>query len=261
MQWSSQSCRVHVFAAPGLEGTTAKVYCLDDMLEPEEMQRLASMEEEPATCFITPQESHVFNIRCFNTTQEIRLCGHGLLASAKVVFEQTGSSSITFQTSTDSVKARYDTKNDSIEIAFAPLHSASVSPPKWLKECFSTLPLQVAQAGPTDGYWVMQWPQGTLQNLQVDAEKLSMNTQRALIATEAATDDIYDYYFRYFAPQHGVIEDKATGSAQRVLISYWSEILNQCNVKARQYSKEGAELLGRVEDQDVWISGNVDIER
>ena len=87
------------------------------------------------------------------------------------------------------------------------------------------------------------------------------HTQRAVIATQQSRDADYDYNFRYFAPQHGVNEDKATGSAHRVLVSYWHQYLNKCNFKARQYSIEGAELIGRIEGGDVWISGNVDIER
>ena len=83
-------------------------------------------------------------------------------------------------------------------------------------------------------------------------------TQRAVIATQRADDRFgYDYYFRYFAPQHGVNEDKATGSAHRVLVSYWSKRLNKTNLLAKQLSKEGAELTGRYEKGDVWISGNV----
>jgi len=52
---------------------------------------------------------------------------------------------------------------------------------------------------------------------------LSNWPQRAIICTAAqpstGTDAIT---LRYFAPQYGVVEDTATGSAMRVLADYWS---------------------------------------
>ncbi len=62
---------------------------------------------------------------------------------------------------------------------------------------------------------------------------------------------------RYFAPQHGVNEDKATGSANRVLASYWKSKLNQRKLKARQLSVEGAVIEVECDKQMVWVSGKV----
>ncbi|MCW8856356.1 MAG: PhzF family phenazine biosynthesis protein, partial [Kangiella sp.] len=69
----------------------------------------------------------------------------------------------------------------------------------------------------------------------------------------------FDYDLRYFAPQHGVNEDKATGSANRVLASYWKSKLNRSKFKARQLSAKGAVIEVECESDLVWISGKVTI--
>ncbi|RDX37492.1 PhzF family phenazine biosynthesis protein [Kangiella sp. HD9-110m-PIT-SAG07] len=253
---------VRVFATLELEGTTAVVYLCDKTLSSKDMQTIAHREAAPATCFINQQSTNQFHIRFYNTTKEIQLCGHGLLASAKVVGEVKGIASFKFQTQDTVIQARYSSQHKEVEIAFSELISVAVSPPAWVNSCFSITPNSVFQAGSNNGYWVMEWPQASvLQDLEVKTKALIEHTQRAVIATQQSDDEQYDYNFRYFAPQHGVIEDKATGSAHRVLMSYWHQRLNKCNFKARQYSKEGAELTGRIENGDVWISGNVDIQR
>ncbi|GAA4365272.1 PhzF family phenazine biosynthesis protein [Kangiella marina] len=253
---------VRVFATPDLEGTTAVVYRLDESLSSSDMQAIASNDKAPATCFIHQVSAQECNVRFFNATHEIQLCGHGLLACAKVLAEYDNALSFRLDTPQTVVEAHVSQEDTRVEIQLDALPSYAVDIPLWAKDCFNIPPEAASLAGPDSGYWVMRWPQSTaLDQLNVNSRVLVENTQRALIVTQKSQVEGYDYGFRYFAPQHGVIEDKATGSAHRVLLSYWHQQLNQCNFKARQYSKEGAELVGRVVNGDVWISGNVDIQR
>ena len=240
------------------------VYQVDDLKHAEDLQQIARQEAAPATCFYKAVSKNTYQIRFFNSTHEIQLCGHGLLATAKVVAEHESAERFTFQVGVSQAEnnrliAEYDRTNNQVWVIFSEIEVAETITPDWVGQIFSENPFASYIAGPDDGYWLMEWPQSfDLTNLQVDCESLKHLTQRAVIATQRADDRFgYDYYFRYFAPQHGVNEDKATGSAHRVLVSYWSKRLNKTNLLAKQLSKEGAELTGRYEKGDVWISGNV----
>ncbi|WP_223669154.1 PhzF family phenazine biosynthesis protein [Kangiella shandongensis] len=251
---------VSVFATDRLEGTTAVVFCLNESLSKEQMQEIALEENVPATCFVQQINNDVFNIHFFNSTHEIQLCGHGLLASAWVLAEK-GFKVFQFRTIHTQVMAKVE-GDGSVWLEFHELKAEPAKIPSWADDCLSSQPLTAYKAGASDGYWIMEWPEDfQLSKLQVDGGALKRSTNRALIATQKSTNRDYDYCFRYFAPQHGVTEDKATGSAHRVLISYWYHKLGQSKVTARQLSKEGAELNGKFVHGAVWISGNVTIRR
>ncbi len=63
--------------------------------------------------------------------------------------------------------------------------------------------------------------------------------------------------YRYFAPQFGVPEDSATGSAMRVLAAYWQQRGYGDEQRALQRSAAGGWLLSRVEGERTWIGGHV----
>jgi PhzF family phenazine biosynthesis protein len=55
-----------------------------------------------------------------------------------------------------------------------------------------------------------------------------------------------DVYSRFFAPWFGIPEDPVTGSAHAVLAKYFCPRLNVNNLRARQCSKRGGELVMRL---------------
>ena len=63
--------------------------------------------------------------------------------------------------------------------------------------------------------------------------------------------------YRYFAPQHGVPEDIATGSAMRVVAAYWQSRGVGDNLMALQRSADGGWLQSRIKDGRTWIGGRV----
>ena len=70
-----------------------------------------------------------------------------------------------------------------------------------------------------------------------------------------APGDEVDFVSRYFAPKFGIPEDPVTGSAHCVLTPYWSQRLGKNQMRARQISKRGGELLCVHAGQRVSISG------
>lgn len=246
-------------------GTEALVFLDGEALSNQEMQAIAKRKDIPATCFVWPSDKkNTFNIRFFNAQQEIQLCGHGLLAAGKVVLDKKLKqvTPIEFITQSSHINTRIDAQQQ-LWIGFDAIDSEPAPVPSWAEDCCNIKPEKASKVGASNGYWIFEWPKDfDLKELAIDFDKLTFATERALIATTESSTDDFDYDLRYFAPQHGVNEDKATGSANRVLASYWKNRLNQRTLKARQLSSEGAVV--EVEcDEDantVWISGKVIID-
>ena len=131
--------------------------------------------------------------------------------------------------------------------------------PPWVREFFPLQPWRAARAGDESGYLVLEWPAGfDLTSLRVPDYGLRRRTQRALIATCVDRDDPgVDVRLRYFAPQHGVPEDTATGSAMRVLANYWMNRELNGGLHAYQCSPFGGELRSRLRGELTWVGGRV----
>jgi PhzF family phenazine biosynthesis protein len=76
---------------------------------------------------------------------------------------------------------------------------------------------------------------------------------RGLIVS--APGDRYDAVSRFFAPRVGVPEDPVTGSAHSAIGPYFRRKLGKKALRCFQASRRGGELLLRVEDERVFISG------
>ncbi|ACV26651.1 PhzF family phenazine biosynthesis protein [Kangiella koreensis] len=242
-------------------GTEALVFLEDEALSSEEMQSIAKRKDIPATCFVWPSDnSSRFHIRFYNPQTEIQLCGHGLLAAAQVVNDTADvEQPIEFITQSSQIKTKIDDEQK-LWIGFDVIESEPVDIPVWAEDFCNIKPVSASKVGPSNGYWIFEWPQDfDLTELAINFDKLTFATERALIATTQSQAKGFDYDLRYFAPQHGVNEDKATGSANRVLASYWKSKLNQRKFKARQLSAEGAVIEVECENGVVWISGKVTI--
>ena len=143
-------------------------------------------------------------------------------------------------------------------LSFNTLTTHSCEPPEWVEKVFpgQIKPLAAATAGDEQGYLVLQWPDGfSLARLPLPQDCLIQHSQRALICTvaqPAAGKNAIE--LRYFAPQHGVVEDIATGSAMRILSHYWSFRFDQ--LTARQCSPMGGQLFANFKDTQVEIGGH-----
>ncbi|MCW9027518.1 MAG: PhzF family phenazine biosynthesis protein [Kangiella sp.] len=242
-------------------GTEALVFLEDEALTSEDMQSIAKRKDIPATCFVWPSDDRSkFHIRFYNPETEIQLCGHGLLAAAQVVNDKVDvEKPIEFITQSSHIKTKID-DGEQLWIGFDTIDSEPADIPAWAEDCCNIKPVSASKVGPSNGYWIFEWPQDfDLTELAIDFDKLTFATERALIATTQSQAKGFDYDLRYFAPQHGVNEDKATGSANRVLASYWKSKLNRSKFKARQLSAKGAVIEVECESDLVWISGKVTI--
>ena len=204
---------------------------------------------------IQTQSETVIAVRCYYNGRLIQCCGHGLLSAAYHWQQQLGRVELTLQMNNSTVHSWRDGRIT--WLSFNTLTSHRCEVPTWVEQVFSDpiKPLAAAIAGDEQGYLVLQWPDGfSLAQLALPRDCLIQYSQRALICT-AAQPAIGENAIepRYFAPQHGVDEDIATGSAMRILSHYWSQRFK--TLIARQCSTVGGELFAHFKDTQVEIGG------
>lgn len=197
----------------------------------------------------------VIAVRCYHNGHLIQCCGHGLLSAAYYWQQQLGRAELTLQMNNSTVKSW---RNDELTwLSFNTLTTYSCDIPTWVEQVFpgQIKPLAAATAGDEQGYLVLQWPdEFSLAQLPLPLDCLVQHSQRALICTAAqpaAGENAIE--LRYFAPQHGVSEDIATGSAMRILSHYWSPRFD--HLAARQCSPVGGQLFANFKGTQIEIGG------
>lgn len=224
----------------------------------------SSMMEAPepsglTQCFSWPLGERSAAVRCFTAAgKEINLCGHGLLCSASIWMQQWDGSGTLHM---NGLSVICDGDSDTVWLQFQAADITPCEVPDWCEQVFGQGAIAAATSGSETDYLVLQWPPDSkLQLLPRPGKQLVDHTQRAVIVTRptrGAESAIADIHYRYFAPQYGVAEDSATGSALRILASYWAELRSDSLLKAYQCSQEGGLLLSRLQGPQVWIGGRI----
>lgn len=202
----------------------------------------------------------VIAVSCYTADgRAIQCCGHGLLAAAYSWQQRLQCSEVPLLTNNSLVPSW--SEQQTIWLRFERLPTSVCTIPDWVMQVFSgqSQPIAAAVCGNEQGYLVLQWPdEFDLYRISQPADCLSGWTQRALICTSAhpsLADDAIQ--LRYFAPQYGVREDVATGSALRVLADYWSRRF--AKLTARQCSPAGGLLLARYSPDHIEVGGRCTI--
>ena len=93
-----------------------------------------------------------------------------------------------------------------------------------------------------------------LNALEPDFRALGRVETRGTIVTARGSGDL-DFVSRFFAPRAGVDEDPVTGSAHCCLGPYWGEKLSKSELRARQVSPRGGEVVMRLAGERVKLGG------
>ena len=94
-----KTCIVDSFTNEQFKGNPAGVCFPEQELSEEKMLLIAQELGLSETAFLKPNgKTDSYNIRYFSPKVEIPLCGHATLASAKVLFKETGAKKIQFHT-------------------------------------------------------------------------------------------------------------------------------------------------------------------
>lgn len=245
-----------VFCSATATGNPAAVYWLTQWPDDAKLQDLAAAQPEPVTAFIcvppgVPLELAVA-IRWFAGRQEINLCGHGSLAAAALLFARQPQRQLVLLTS------RFGdlqiTRSDVALAADLPVFTMIL--PAWpaqrpdglsalvqslklsaqgcvLTDCFATrdLILVLATAAQVQAFV----PDFTVLRQQDPYHAIILTAP--LYAPDSQS--VIGYVLRYFAPNIGIDEDLATGSAQCSLAPYWLERLPVPRLQVWQLSAGG----------------------
>lgn len=215
------------------------------------------------TCFINEVDSTHFDVQCFSDDKAIQCCGHGMMAAAKVVFENSKISNIVLN---QSVSA--SNKGNEIELTLPRMFSKKSDVPSWTHKAMTfgggyLLPSQAAISDKLDGYLLLEFnPNLSLDvfsGLLLDLNMVCESTKRAVVIIQFDEKNRH-LYTRYFAPQYGVKEDSATGSVMRFVADYIMQTYNIAEFQVNQCSKEGGFMNINCRDKGVVITANVSVE-
>ena len=249
---------VDAFTDQPFGGNPAGVVLLDSQTFPQEdlMLKIAAELRYSETAFIRRHSANEFTIRYFTPKAEVELCGHATIASFFLLHQKglaqgqclchtlagdlniEAGKKVMMQMAKPRIVA---TISDTEEIYNA------IGIPSTLNSKLSTLnfPTQVVYAGLPD--IMLPLPDvDMLQSLQPDMKAITAITKRyeaVSIHPFAFSSDGFTAHVRDFAPQYGVPEESATGTANASLTYY----LQQCGhlaAKAECAFIQG-EMMGR----------------
>nr|KAG5709406.1 hypothetical protein BaRGS_029255 [Batillaria attramentaria] len=249
-------------------------------LSKETMQDIAMEMSLAETAYVRPltpsdnfKSGSRFGLRWFTPVMEVEICGHATLASAAVLFYGLGNESkaITFDTLSGELIVRRD--GDSLSMDFP----VGVTEPKteadyekMIKSLGNIPGVGDVRWCPSLRYVLVRLKDGMSRSefekwrCDIGQMEQSLSNVVVVIVTTRGTpeqgyvDDqgvAYDFVSRCFAPWSGVPEDPVTGSAQTVLIHYWSKELGKPEMYTRQCSKRGGDIRLKLEGDRVHMTG------
>ncbi len=242
--------QVDAFAEKVFSGNPAAVCPLQEWLPAAVMQNIA-MENCLAETAFYVNEKEGLRIRWFTPTVEVDLCGHATLATAFILFhfENYQGDKIVFNSRSGPLTVTR--ASDMLTLNF---------PVDTLKEVNTVPELEVGLGvksvktfkGKTD-YMLVYDNEDQIKNMSPDFKIIGKVEARGIIVT--AKGKQVDFVSRFFAPQSGMDEDPVTGSAHTSLTPYWASVLNKSEFIARQLSARRGELICRLREGRVEISG------
>ena len=234
-------------------GNPAAVCPLAEWLPDATMQAIAAENNLAETAFFVAQ-GEGYLLRWFTPTVEVELCGHATLASGYVV---------TRILRPDRRSVRFDTlKAGSLEVA-RDGDLLAMDFPAWPPETQPADPRILAALGkaPAQSFVARGRTCVVYEHAEdVAALRPDFAAMRAVpgadaIVTAPGENDI-DFVSRYFAPNHGVDEDPATGSAHCVLTPYWAGRLGKQQLRARQISARVGDMMCTLRGDRITLAGH-----
>ncbi|MEX0722758.1 MAG: PhzF family phenazine biosynthesis protein [Gracilimonas sp.] len=243
--------QVDAFTSKLFSGNPAAVVPLEEWLSDEQMQHIAAENNLSETAFFV-KEGNSYRLRWFTPTVEVDLCGHATLATAHVLFEELGYSEDEIVFKTESGLLTVKKEGESLSMNFPAVEPQQVEGPFVLFQALGIA--KTSEVYKSDDYMVVLNSEKEVAALNPDIRMLSEVEARGIIVT--APGEEVDFVSRFFAPQSGVDEDPVTGSAHTKSTPYWSKKLDKEELKARQISKRGGDLICRMKGDRVEIAGN-----
>ena len=247
-----------VFTAPRDEsktslqaiGNSASVALFKHLPTEDECCRLSQQHPDTTLVFISPIEEHAnhFSIAWFKTGRRIQRCGHGTLAAA--YFLQSDAHALVFQSTREQLLVTLKQQHASLHLIPETLIKLTQQPLTQAKRSM------VSQAD--NGYMIIELDnQQAVKDFTLDNNVIAALGARALIISSLSDYANIDITFRYFAPQYGVVEDQATGSAASCLWPFWSSRIDKDCLNCYQLSAQGGYFSLTAPDSHVVVTGYI----
>ena len=243
-----QMWQVDAFASKVLEGNPAAIVPLERWLDDGLMQKIAGENNLAETAFLVKTAPGHYDLRWFTPEAEVDLCGHATLASAHVLFTTLDPSlrEVRFMTrSGELIVERGDGKNYlmSLPSSFLVPYISPANVAEQIGQALGAPPPGELLKG---AYLVAVWDDPKIiRGLKGPGDIARVLYDLGLwgLIVTAPGDEGYDFISRFFAPAKGVPEDPVTGSAHCALTPLWSHRLGKKQLKARQVSPRGGDIL------------------
>jgi predicted PhzF superfamily epimerase YddE/YHI9 len=243
---------VDAFTDKPFSGNPAAVCVLERPISDEEMKQIAAEVNLSETAFILREEAG-YRLRWFTPKAEVKLCGHGTLATAHLLWEEKISTAdkLEFFTSSGTLTARKC--EEGIELNFPVEPMRAIELPAGMD---TVIGAKTIFTGKSEARYVVELGSAEeIRRLTPDLNRLKEYAPGRLVVTAKSDDPRYDFISRYFAPALGIPEDPVTGAAHCALAPYWSKKLMKNNFVAHQASSRGGEIRIVLEEGRVKLIG------
>lgn len=223
------------------------------------MQSLASEINLSETAFVYPLDNKTFNngnrfsLRWFTPTSEVKLCGHGTLGTASLLFNHFANTNqeLFFETESGTLSAKKTA--DWYWLNFPRYEPENYKAPDKLMKALGIEKFVSVKFSPKGENLLVEIDQDhDLKKIKPDFYKLKnmdVGPIGGVIITQKGKGK-YDFVSRYFTPWHGVDEDPVTGSAHSMLAPYWQKKLKKNKMTAFQDSARGG-VVKIILDEDL----------
>jgi len=235
---------------PG-SGNPAGVVLLHEWISDEAMHQIAATVNQAETAFLGP-DALGQRIRWFTPNTEVDLCGHATLATAAfLAASQSHAGGYQFQSRSGPLSVSAQDGLFALDFPSIPAEAAD------LALVASQIPDAIELYRNKDDWVVLMPDQKSIEQFVPHFDFIASLGQRGLAIT--AKGETTDFCCRFFAPQSGVPEDHATGSAQTYLVPFWAERLGLNRLTSVQLSSRKGHFASELIGDRVKISGQARI--
>ncbi len=248
---------VDAFTQEAFRGNPAAVCLLRHPLADPVLQAVAAEMRQSETAFLLAPDGDVFaserlELRWFTPTKEVSLCGHATLATAKVLYDELGSTAdpLTFTTRSGNLLAA--PRDGKFQLDFPRAEIAPVEAPAPLRSILGGPEIEETYAAPSQDALLARLPSAqAVRGVSPDLRRMARELASVVIVT-ARGEPPFDFLSRCFAPALGIDEDPVTGMAHTILAPYWAPILG-----GRAFHAFQASARGGIVDVELTAEGRV----
>lgn len=241
---------VDAFTEKVFGGNPSGVCVLDDWIDIEQMQRIASENNLSETAFVMKRENH-YDLKWFTPVSEIDLCGHATLGTAYVISRFVEPDAMKMEFHTLSGILEVERKGELLEMDF-PSRMPEIR--ENIDEFADVLGIIPKEVHLSRDWVILLENEKQVRDLNPDFSKMTQLKEGLGVIATAKGEDV-DFVSRCFFPKMGVLEDPVTGSAHSSLIPFWAKRLDKEEMVAKQISKRGGTLYCKNIGDRVKISG------